>query len=367
MPKTTIKTFPIHHLAILDEEGKADPKLEPKISNIQLKKMFEQMILVREFDQRAIKLQRQGRMGPYASALGQEAIHIGTVAALSKEDWIIPSFREQGAYLSRGIKPSVLFLFFMGSEEGNRLARPLHTLPHCVPCASQILHGVGIAMAAKIRRDPIAVVTYFGDGATSEGDFHEGLNFAGVYQTPNLFVCQNNQWAISTPIEKQTHSETLAQKAIAYGIEGMQVDGNDPLAVYAATKEAAKRAKEGRGPTFLECLTYRMEAHTTSDDPSRYRDEASVQAWVHKDPLVRFEKYLMNKGVLLEGEREQISERFAELLKEEAAEAESIGRLATPDQMFAYVYDSLPEILRPQMEEALHHYTELHPEGVVHG
>lgn len=367
MPKKTLHTFRIQHLAILDDQGVADPKLEPKLSPAQLKKMFEKMLLVREFDHRAIRLQRQGRIGPYAAAWGQEAIHIGTAAALEKEDWVVPSFREQGVYLFREIRPATLFLFFMGSEEGNRLARRLHTLPYSVPCASQILHAVGLAMAAKIKKDPVAVITYFGDGATSEGDFHEGLNFSGVYQTPNLFICQNNQWAISTPLEKQTHSATLAQKAIAYEIEGLQVDGNDVLAIYQATEKALNRARSGKGPSFLECLTYRVGAHTTSDDPSRYRDEAMVELWLKKDPLDRFEKYLLKKGVLQEGEREGIQETLAEKLKAEAIVAEEICRRLTPDQMFSYLFENMPEILRPQLENALQHYSAFHTEGVVHG
>jgi pyruvate dehydrogenase E1 component alpha subunit len=222
-------------------------------------------------------------------------------------------------------------------------------------------------MAAKIKKDPLAVVTYFGDGATSEGDFHEGLTFAGVFQVPAVLVCQNNQWAISTPLEAQTHSATLAQKAVAYGIEGLQVDGNDVLAVYHATDQALRRARQGKGPTLMECLTYRMGAHTTSDDPSRYREDDAVQSWVHKDPIDRFEKYLLKKGVLREGERKNMAAAWEARLKDAASEAESILQRLTPGEMFTYLYKNMPDFLKAQMEEAMHHYSASHREGVVHG
>lgn len=367
MPEETLQRFQIKRLAILNEHGEVDSKLEPQLSEQQLKKMFEDMIRVREFDARSISLQRQGRMGPYASSLGQEAIHVGSAQAMAPTDWAVPSFREQGVFFSRGIKATTLFLFFMGTEEGNRLPRKTSTLPYSVPCATQILHAVGIGMAAKIKKDPIGVVAYFGDGATSEGDFHEAMNFAGVYQTSTVFLCQNNQWAISTPLSEQTASPTIAQKAIGYGLEGLQVDGNDIFAVYRSTQEALKKARLGKGPTLLECVTYRMEAHTTSDDPSRYRDEQALQPWLAKDPIDRFEKYLLNKGFLQKGERNRIQEKLAEELKKQAAEAEEICRRLSPDEMFTYMYTRMPEILRPQMEEVLHHAASLTQGGLAHG
>lgn len=366
MPKKTLYTYRVERLAILNEKGQADPLLEPKISPEKLKKMFKDMLLVRQFDLRAISMQRQGRMGPYAAAHGQEAIHIGSTGPLEKSDWAVPCFREQGVYLTRGITPKLLLLYFMGSEEGNRFPKELHTLPFCVPCGSQILHAVGIGMAAKIKNDPIAVTTFFGDGSTSEGDFHEGLNFASVFRTPTVFVCQNNQWAISTPLKKQTHSPTLAQKAIAYGMDGLQVDGNDVLAVYVAMKEALHRARQGRGPTLLECLTYRVGAHTTSDDPGRYRSEEEVKTWLQKDPIDRFEKYLLNKGILQEGERKNIELNLAEYLKAEADAAEEITGQLTPDEMFNYLYQNFPDILKPQLNEVWEQYAQKNQDEVVH-
>ena len=354
-------------LSILDPEGRADSQREPKLSPAQLKTMFEAMLLVREFDTRAIGMQRQGRMGTYAPSTGQEAVQIGSAMALDAGDWVAPSFREQGVLLHRGVKLSTLFLFFMGSEEGNRLPRKLHSLPYCVPCASQILHAVGIAMAAKYKRDPIVVAAYFGDGATSEGDFHEGLNFAGVYQTPNIFICQNNQWAISTPRAMQTRSDTLAQKAQAYGFSGLQVDGNDVLAVYQATSDAAHLARQGGGPTLLECLTYRLGVHTTSDDPSRYRDASEVQPWLSKDPLDRFEKYLVAKKILLAGERQRLCEEIGEKIKSAAAEAEEICRNLSPDEMFTYMFAELPPYLKEQREEVLAQSMAQEDDGRAHG
>ncbi|HCU24485.1 MAG TPA: pyruvate dehydrogenase (acetyl-transferring) E1 component subunit alpha [Deltaproteobacteria bacterium] len=350
MPRQRVEKFDVSSFWVLDEKGHIDEAKEPTIGSAQLRRMFEEMLRMREFDERAVRMQRQGRLGTYAPASGQEAIHIGSAAALQATDWAVPSFREQGVLLWRGVKPSTLFLFFMGSEECNRLPRPLRTLPHCIPCATQILHAVGIAMAAKFKKDPVAVAAYFGDGATSEGDFHEGLNFAGVYQTPNVFLCQNNQWAISTPREAQTHSRTLAQKALGYGFSGLQVDGNDVLGVYAATLDAAERARSGGGPTLLECLTYRIGVHTTSDDPKRYRDDAEVAVWQKRDPLDRFEKYLLAKGVLKADDRERMSAAIRETLKQAAEEAEAICRNLSPDEMFTYMYAELPDFLKSERE-----------------
>ncbi len=367
MARRTLGNTELASLSILDLEGNAEPSLEPALPAAKLRKIFEDMLLTREFDARAIAMQRQGRMGTYAPSTGQEAVTVASAAALTAADWVAPSFREQGVLLSRGVKPSTMFLFFMGTEEGNRLPRKLRSLPYCVPCATQILHAVGIGMAAKLKKDSVVVAAYFGDGATSEGDFHEALNFAGVYQTPNLFICQNNEWAISTPRAIQTHSETLAQKAVAYGFSGMQVDGNDALAVYRAVNERGERARGGGGPALLECLTYRMGIHTTSDDPTRYRDDSELELWKKRDPIDRFEKYLLKKSLIGPGEREQMVAEIGERLKAAAAEAEEICRNLSPDEMFTYMYANLPEFLKPQREEVLAQSIALEPEGRAHG
>lgn len=366
MAKETLKQFSIARLSILSETGELDHSLEPKIIPQKLKRMFEEMLRMREFDNRSIAMQRQGRMGTYASALGQEAIHIGSAAALKTEDWMVPSFREQGVYLSRGISPKTLFLFFMGTEEGNRLPPNARSLPNSVPCATQVLHAVGLAMAVKMKKESGAVITYFGDGATSEGDLHEAMNFAALAQTPLVFFCQNNQYAISTPIQLQTHSSTLAQRALGYDMPGLVVDGNDVLAVYRATEEAMERARTGQGPSFLEAITYRMEAHTSSDDPKRYREEAEIAAWRLKDPVDRFEKYLLEKSILQEGEKERMQHRIAEEMKQQASEAEAICERLSPDEMFSYLFKNMPETLKEQRSDMLHH-TQPVEEDISHG
>ncbi len=352
MPKKTLHHFSIERLNILDPEGvllEADFPIQPKL----LRHMFVQMLTLREFDVKAISLQRQGRMGTYASAAGQEAIHIGSAAALREEDWAVPCFREQGVYLYRGIPAKTLFVFFMGSEEGNRIPREQRTLPYCVPCATQILHAVGIGQAAKIRGESLGVVTYFGDGATSEGDFHEGLNWAAVTQSPVVFLCQNNQFAISTPPHLQYHGKTLAQQALAYGMPGLQVDGNDILAVYQATTEALQRARDGGGPTLLECMTYRMQAHTTADDPGRYRIDSETQIWRAKDPINRLERFLLHRGILQPGEKDVLITAIRQELKNESEAAEAICTRMSPDEMFNYLYHQLPPALKQQRDEVL--------------
>jgi TPP-dependent pyruvate/acetoin dehydrogenase alpha subunit len=220
-------------------------------------------------------------------------------------------------------------------------------------------------MATKIKKEPGAVITYFGDGATSEGDLHEAMNFASVAQAPLVFLCQNNQYAISTPLCQQSHSSTLAQRALAYDMPGLVVDGNDVLAMYRATEEAMERARSGQGPSFIEALTYRIGAHTTSDDPGRYRDESEVAAWRLRDPLLRFEKYLLKKNILKEGEKERIQDRFAQEMKQQAMEAEAICERLSPDEMFSYLFKNMPEVLREQRNEMLHQ-TQQEEEGILH-
>jgi pyruvate dehydrogenase E1 component alpha subunit len=365
MPKETLKKFSVARLHILNESGDLDHCLEPTLTPQKLKRMFEEMLRLREFDRRAVALQRQGRMGTFAENTGQEAAQIGSAAALQAEDWFVPSFREQGVYLFRGIPPKTLFLFFMGTEEGNRLAQHFRSLPNCVPCATQAIHAVGLAMAHKIKKESGAVITYFGDGSTSEGDLHEAMNLAAVAQAPVVFLCQNNQYAISTPLSAQTHSSTLAQRALAYDMPGLQVDGNDVLAMYLATHEAMERARDGQGPSFLEALTYRIGAHTTSDDPTRYRHESEVAAWRLKDPVNRFEKYLLKKNILQAGEVGRMQDRIAEEMRQQAAEAETICERLSPDEMFSYLFENMPDLLKWQRGEMLHQI-QSEEEGILH-
>src|SRR5436309_1314025 len=293
MPRITLEPrFQVEHLSVLDSDGNLDTALEPKLSENDLKSLYRAMLLGRRLDERMVRLQRQGRVGTFAPIKGQEASQIGSAFARRPSDWMVPSFREAAAMIWRGWPIEKLLAFFAGRLEGGQPAPDQHDLPITIPVASQLPHAVGLAYAVQYRGDDAVVMTYFGDGATSEGDFHEAMNFAGVWHVPVIFVCQNNQWAISVPLKKQTHSRTLAQKALAYGLPGLQVDGNDLLAVYAASREAIALERAGDGQTLRECVTYLLGLHTTADDPTKYRSEEEVQAWERKDPLTRFSAYL---------------------------------------------------------------------------
>jgi len=297
MPEELLATFSVRRLSILNEAGEVDESLMPVLSDGQILRMHELTVLARTFDERALSLQREGRLGTYPPILGQEATQVGSAFALRPTDWIVPSFREMGVHLTLGYPIPLLFQYWGGDERGMITPENLNILPVCVSVGTQIPHAVGLAMAARYRRDPLAVCTYFGDGATSKGDFHEGFNMAGTFRLPIVFICQNNQWAISIPLKQQTASETLAQKAIAYGFEGIQVDGNDVFAVYRATMEALEKARSGGGPTFIECLTYRLADHTTADDAIRYRPPAEVELWRQRDPLLRLERFMARRGL----------------------------------------------------------------------
>ena len=312
MPRTLIEPqSPIERLSILDSEGNLDTALEPKLAADDLKRLYRAMVLGRRLDERMLKLQRQGRIGTFAPIKGQEAAQIGSVFTLRPADWLVPSFRETGAMLWRGWPIEKVLSLYAGRLEGSSPGPEQHDLPVTIPVATQLPHAVGIAYGIQYRGEDAVVMTYFGDGATSEGDFHEACNFAGVWHVPVVFVCQNNQWAISVPLKKQTNSRTIAQKAIAYGFPGIQVDGNDVLAVYAASREAVDRAQAGEGPTLIECVTYRLGVHTTADDPTKYRTDEEVKAWEQKDPLTRFRAYLDKKSLLEPGLEEQVDEEIA--------------------------------------------------------
>ncbi|MDX1401183.1 MAG: pyruvate dehydrogenase (acetyl-transferring) E1 component subunit alpha [Kiloniellales bacterium] len=311
MPKTVRKSpKPIELLSILSENGTVDEDLKPELSADKLVHMYRVMQLARRFDERLLNLQRQGKLGTFAPVKGQEAAQVGSIAAITDDDWFIPSFRETAAAIWRGTPLESLFLYIAGYNEGQRISEGSKNLPICIPVASQIPHAVGIAYAIKRKREDGVAMVYFGDGATSQGDFHEALNFAGVFEVPVVFLCQNNQWAISLPRERQTRSKTLAQKAISYGISGIQVDGNDVLAVYRAAKDAVDRAREDGLPTMIECITYRMEVHTTADDPSVYRSEDEVEKWEKRDPIERFKGYLSDLKLIDEAGIDALEEEI---------------------------------------------------------
>src|SRR5437016_1623158 len=348
MPRTILEPrFHVEYLSILDSDGNLDAALEPKLSPGELRSLHRAMVLARRFDERMVRLQRQGRIGTFAPIKGQEASQLVSVFTLRRTDWMVPSFRETAAMIWRGWPIEKILLFFAGYVEGGQPAPDQHDLPITVPVATQLPHAVGLAYAAQYRGDDAVVMAYFGDGATSEGDFREALNFAGVWHVPVVFVCQNNQWAISVPLKKQTHSKTIAQKALAYGLPGIQVDGNDVLAVYTAAREAVERARAGEGPTLIECVTYRLGVHTTADDPTKYRSAEEVAEWERKDPLTRFGAYLQKRNLLEEGLPERVDDEIAEAIRRFEATPP-----ANPLTMFDHVYAELPPDLRAQRDEA---------------
>ena len=343
--------YHVEYTSILDPSGKVDKKLDPDIPDDLLLKLYRGMVLGRKFDERMLILQRQGKIGTFAPVKGQEA-QVGAVAALSADDWLAPSFRETPAEIWRGKTLESVLLVYSGYNEGGYIPDGVNNLPVAVPVGSQTLHAVGIAYGLKYRGKKDVAMVFFGDGATSEGDFHESLNFAAVFQLPVIFMCQNNQWAISVPRSRQSHSGTLAQKALAYDMPGIQVDGNDVLAVYAAAKQAVERARSGGGPTLIECVTYRLSLHTTADDPKKYRTEEEVQEWMKKDPIPRFQKYLVAKGVLAEPKIGEIdAEIQAEVHAAEERWAKAIEKEADPLDMFTFAYAEAPANLRAQKEE----------------
>jgi pyruvate dehydrogenase E1 component alpha subunit len=368
MPRTEITVAQtIERLSILDENGTLDTDLEPDIPKEKLLAFHRAMLLGRRFDERMLHLQRQGRIGTFPPIKGQEAAQIGAVFHLRDSDWLVPAFRETAAEILRGRSLESVMLYYNGYNEGTRIPQEQRDLPMAIPVASQILHAVGLGYAAGYRQTDEVVMSFFGDGATSEGDFHEALNCAAVYQVPVVFICQNNQWAISIPVKKQTHTETIAEKALAYNMPGIQVDGNDILAVYAAVGEAVARARKGGGPTLIECVTYRVMMHTTADDPSRYRDEKEVEQWLKKDPLSRFGEYLLNKGV---ADEDALQAMEKDVLVEIQTAIDSVEKemkkIGAPGDMFNHLYAELPPRLKMQQEEVAQRAA-LEDEEVGHG
>lgn len=334
-------------LQVLDEDGNVDSSLLPKMPKEMMLKAYRTMVMTRLADDKAVKLQRQGRLGAYPPSKGQEASQIGPAMALKEGDWLVWAFREMGGLLWKGVPLSTLYLYWMGNELGNVYPKGINITPSVVPVASQVPHATGIAYASKLRKEKNVTLAYFGDGATSEGEFHEGLNFAGVFRTPNVFVCQNNQFAISTRRKQQSASPTLAQKAVAYGFPGILVDGNDIFAMYAVSKEAVERARKGEGPTLIESYTYRLSDHTTSDDWRKYRSKEEVEEWVRKDPLPRFKKYLVRQKLLKDDDA--VEKEISELVEKAAAEAEAVPAPSRQD-VFAHTYADIPPYLAKQLE-----------------
>ncbi len=333
--------------SVIVEDGSTLPSRDPDLPEEQLLYLYRTMVLVREFDRRMLMLQRQGRIGFYGPILGQEAATVGSVAAMEDRDWIFPALREGAAAMMRGMSLSETIAQLMGNSADRAKGRQMpchytyaegHYYGMSSVVGTQITHAVGAALAAKIRGDDVVVLGYLGDGATSTNDFHAGMNFAGVWQAPVVLFCQNNQWAISVPLGMQSASETLAQKGKAYGIPYARVDGNDILAVHSVTAEATARARDGGGPTFIEAVTYRRLGHSSSDDPSRYRDEAEVERWEQRDPVDRFRLYLEKRQLWNSEQNTALLAEIAANVNEAIAEVENAGPPA-PETLFADVYD----------------------------
>lgn len=333
---------------ILTPEGALDEALRPKeLTDEIVLELYKKMVFCRMSSDRAIKMQRSGRMGTFISVEGQEALQIASEYAIKKQDWVVPAFRELAVMWAHGVPMEKIYQYWIGNEWGNHPPEGVHVLPPSIPVGSQMIHGVGLSWAAKLQGKDEIAVNYFGDGASSEGDFHEAMNFAGVFKTPTIFICQNNQYAISTSRTIQTASKTIAQKALGYGFPGVLVDGNDLFAMYAVTKEAEQRARKGEGPTLIEAYTYRFSDHSSSDDASKYRDKTEVEQWRPKDPMKRLQLYLGKKGLWSEKIEEEIRAKFQTEVDEITQKALALP-LPTADDIFDSTYAELPASLAEQ-------------------
>jgi len=348
----TIAEFRIPYRQVLDPEGKLVADLPDFAKDPEeLLRLYRLMTLTRSFDTKAVNLQRTGKLGTYASCLGHEAAHVGVGAAMRPEDCFAPMYREYGAQFWRGVKMEDVLLYWGGDERGNDFSGPRHDFPWCVPIATQCLHAAGAAMAFKLRQEPRCAVSVIGDGGTSQGDFYEALNLAAVRELPAVFVVVNNKWAISVPLSLQTASKTLAQKAIAAGMPGIQVDGNDVIAVRQTMEEALERARSGEGPTLVEAVTYRLSDHTTADDASRYRDQAEVEESWKIEPMLRIRAYLMDTGAWSEADEQALKEECA--AKVDEAVANYLDTAVQPvEAMFDHMFEELPESMAEQRENA---------------
>ncbi|MGN1385753.1 MAG: pyruvate dehydrogenase (acetyl-transferring) E1 component subunit alpha [Bacillus sp. (in: firmicutes)] len=338
-------------LQILNEQGEVvNEEAMPDLSDEQLKELMTRMVYTRILDQRSISLNRQGRLGFYAPTAGQEASQLGSQFALEKEDFILPGYRDVPQIVWHGLPLHQAFLFSRGHFEGNKIPEGVNVISPQIIIGAQYIQAAGVALGMKKNGAKSVAITYTGDGGASQGDFYEGINFAGAFKAPAIFIVQNNRFAISTPVEKQSAARTIAQKAVAAGIPGIQVDGMDVLAVYAATLDARKRAINGEGPTLIETLTYRYGPHTMAgDDPTRYRTSDTDNEWEKKDPLVRFRKFLEAKGLWSEEEETAVIERAKEEIKEAIQKADAAPKQKVTDLM-NIMYEKMPANLQEQYE-----------------
>lgn len=338
----------VDYLQILDQDGNVDQSLMPQsISDAKAVEMYKNMCFARAFDAKALSLQRQGRAVTYAPLIGQEATQIGCALAMRTQDVFVPNFRQHGVLLTRGIPLELIFLYWRGYEEGGAMPREKNCLPVIVPVATQLPHAAGVAFAQRYKKTDAVTIAFVGDGGTSEGDFYETLNFAGVFKLPLIVIIENNQWAISLPRSSQSAAQTLAQKGIAAGIRCMQVDGNDVFAVYKAVSDSIQNP----APVLIECVTYRMSMHTTADDPTKYRSDADVEAWAKKDPITRLRKYLTTKALWNDAlEADMIATQTAQIDK--AVETAEQFK-PDPKSMFEHLYSFMPEILKQEYDDAV--------------
>ncbi len=335
---------------IIDNDGKVlHPELMPEIDNDTILKAYKSMLFARTADIMAVSFQRQGRMFTYPPNYGQEAIGVAAGMVMRENDWLIPAFREMSAWLAKGATLREMFLYFMGFEEGTVFKDAKNMLPMAVPIASQLLHAVGIGYSIKYKKKDEVVFTFVGDGGTSTGEFNEALNFAAVWKVPVIFVVQNNQFAISVPVKKQSSAMNLAVKSVAFGMPGIKVDGNDVFAMYAALKEALEYAKSGKGPVLIEGLTYRLGAHTTSDDPTKYRSKEEEEYWAKADPLKRLRQFLQDKDLLKENEDELVAQ-YKKDIEAEFEKAEQHAPYELED-VFKYTFVDMPDELKRQKKE----------------
>jgi pyruvate dehydrogenase E1 component alpha subunit len=338
-------------LQVIDNNGKVISKeLMPKLSDDEMLKLYKDMLFVRTLDHMIVSYQRQGRVYTYPPNYGQEAIGVAAGAVLRHEDWLVPAFRELGAWLAKGATMKDVFMFNMGFEEGTKFAGANHMLPSSVPIASQLVHAAGIGYAIKYQKKDEVAMAFVGDGGTSEGDFHEALNFAGVWKVPVIFVVQNNQYAISVPVKMQTASVNIAIKSKAYGIKGIKVDGNDLFAMLAAFRYAHEYARKESQAVLIEAVTYRKGAHTTSDDPTKYRTTDEEKEWDKKDPLRRMKLFLEKKKLWSDDQEKKLVDEYEKEIDRQFIETEETVQYPLEDAI-KYTYAEMPQDLRDQQIE----------------
>ncbi|MFK7958956.1 MAG: pyruvate dehydrogenase (acetyl-transferring) E1 component subunit alpha [Phycisphaerales bacterium] len=340
----------IRSISVLRADDSADPDSDPGVADDALLQIHRGMVLTRVFDVRMLNMQRQGQMGTFAPGFGQEATQIGQVALLGDQDWFSPSYRSFGAQIWRGWEMERLFKLWAGYHEGFAPPPGVRDMPFCIVIGSHLLPAVGLGMAMQYQDDPGIVMVNFGDGAMSQGAAGEAFNFAAVNKAPVVFCVENNGYAISMPTEEQCAHEVLAQRGVGFGIPSIRADGNDILAMLAAMKEATERARTGGGPTLVEAVTYRMGVHTTADDPTVYRTDEEAEAWTKRDPIARFERYLIKRGLIDEAGVAEVNES-CEAQVRSARERFDAERRAAPEEVFDFMFESMPPELQEQKDE----------------